>query len=554
MQRLLLFTTLISFSLWAQNPKWDPNKKTICSVSITSNLQVQTLIQHLKNKNEWKEWQHQELVSYHKQSGSEDWFDEACASGVTCDVLIITGHYGGAFFGNKSGDAYLDSEKLKELSCKKKCENILRSPTEVYLFGCNTLAGKDGDTRTPEEYFRVLVEHGMDEAEARRSVALRFSEVGDSFKNYMQIAFHGNTSLYGYGAPAPRSSRTAPLFGSYLQKIGSYNSHFEKAVEARLAGKVSQVNDLFGQTLKVDATQCKSLDSNDPRLKKLCELLYGNSTMNQKLAMVSELINDGLTENIVIINQFLDGIFNSPELIEQLQENPEFKLLMQNESLRSQLLGSLKSDSPMIFSEGYKLASRLQFIDKKEGKDLLSQKLSDWIGKDELSGEIISDLCDKFPCLLNSIKNPQILRSDKIYSIPTSLESISKEVEDQLIATQKDSKLGVYQRGHARNVILGVKNPSQSSLKFVDSILPPKTNADDDLFWEVAEFYKRIPPTPKAIDYLLTALPDRNKVYYILEAFDKVQLSPEQKMKLKQGQVHFKDEEFLKEYFDKLLQ
>jgi len=523
-------------------------------VSITSNLQVQTLIQHLKNKNEWKEWQHQELVSYHKQGGSEDWFDEACASGVTCDVLIITGHYGGAFFGNKSGDAYLDSEKLKELSCKEKCENILRSPTEVYLFGCNTLAGKDGDTRTPEEYFRVLVEHGMDEAEARRSVALRFSEVGDSFKNYMQIAFHGNSALYGFGAPAPRSSRTAPLFGTYLQKLGSYNEHFEKTLEARLTGKVMQASQVFGETLKVDATQCNSLDSNNPRLKKLCELLYGESSLTSKVAMVSDLINEGLNENISVINQFFDSIAHDSQMMEELKKEPEFLLLMKNESLRSQILGALKSESPLVFSEGYKLANRLEFIETQAAKDLLSQKLSDWVGRDELSSEVLGDLCNKFPCSLKSIKDKSIFSSFGIYSIPSKLESMSKEVEDQLILAVKNPSLDKYDREHARNIILRVKQPSESSVKFVDSILPATSySKDDEDYWEFADFFKNTPATPKAFNYFMSATSDQNRIYSILEVLEKANLSPEQKAKVKAERERYKEDEYIAEHFDKIL-
>jgi len=555
MQRFLLFATFISFSLWAQTPQWDPNKKTICSVSITSNLQVQTLIQHLKNKNEWKEWQHQELTTFHKSGtqNQQQWFEEACESGITCDVLIVTGHFGGAFFGNKQGDAYLDAETLRELSCKKKCENILRAPSEVYLFGCNTLASKDGESRTPEEYFRVLVEHGMGEAEARRSVGLRFSDVGDSFKNYMQIAFHGNSSLYGFAAPAPRSSRTAPLFGSYLQKLGSYNAHFDRTTEARLTGKVKQANSLFGQTLKVDATQCNSLDSNDPRLRKLCDLLYGAFTAKQKLAMITELINDGLNENIIVINQYFDEVFKYSSQVEDLKQEPEFHLLMQNESLRGQLMGSLQSDSPLLFSEGFKLAHRLGFVDDQTTKELLSQKLSNWIGRDELSSEVIQDLCGKFPCLLKTVKDKSVFTSDKIYGVPTSLQSLSKEVEDQLISAHKNPGLGVYARAHALYAILGVKFPNEGSVKYVDSLLPTKTSEKDDFFWDVADFYKRITPSPKAVDYMITAVSDRNKLYPALEVLEKANLSNEQKKRLKLSREQFKHDEYLLEFIDKII-
>ena len=86
--------------------------------------------------------------------GEGDWFDKACASGIRCDQLVISGHFGGTFFG-MSGNA-LSLSTLEAKGCSKSCEGILSHPYEVFLFGCNTLSGKEKDSRTPEQHLQIL--------------------------------------------------------------------------------------------------------------------------------------------------------------------------------------------------------------------------------------------------------------------------------------------------------------------------------------------------------------------------------------------------------------
>ena len=56
---------------------------------------------------------------------------------------------------------------MEEASCQARCAGLFRQPREVFLLACNTLATKDEDSRTPEEYLQVLLEHGFDRAVRR---------------------------------------------------------------------------------------------------------------------------------------------------------------------------------------------------------------------------------------------------------------------------------------------------------------------------------------------------------------------------------------------------
>ena len=74
----------------------------------------------------------------------KSWFEKACERDIQCDVLVISGHFGGSFFGEES-EYYLSLKEMEKLTCQRKCENVLSHVKEVFLFGCNTLAGKVSD-------------------------------------------------------------------------------------------------------------------------------------------------------------------------------------------------------------------------------------------------------------------------------------------------------------------------------------------------------------------------------------------------------------------------
>lgn len=147
-------------------------------------------------------------------STNEKWFDQSCASQVQCDVLVISGHFGGTFFG-KTGN-HLSLSELESQSCSKKCTGILEQPKEVYLFGCNTLASKGPATRTPEQYLQVLLEDGLERSFAERVVEARYGPSGEQNVNRMKRAFPGVPVIYGFCDKAPLGEEAGPIMKAYL--------------------------------------------------------------------------------------------------------------------------------------------------------------------------------------------------------------------------------------------------------------------------------------------------------------------------------------------------
>src|SRR5258705_6174215 len=101
-------------------------------------------------------------------TGGRSWIRDVCQPDLRCDVVVVSGEFGGRYFG--SAGFSLGQQELEEASCDPACAGLFRAPIEVFLLACNTLATKDQDSRTPREYLRVLLDHGFDQAMAERVV------------------------------------------------------------------------------------------------------------------------------------------------------------------------------------------------------------------------------------------------------------------------------------------------------------------------------------------------------------------------------------------------
>lgn len=196
----------IDFSSMADRNIAGP-QKNICSITINSDDEIRMFKQKFASDGRFK---FTELIN-----GQEKWFDQACDSQVQCDVLVISGHFGGTFMG-KSG-YHLSLSELETKSCSKKCKGLLEKPKEVYLFGCNTLMSKDSKTtRTPEEYLAALLEEGLPRGFAERVVEARYGASGEENVNRMKRVFPGVPVIYGFCDKAPLGAEAGPIMKSYL--------------------------------------------------------------------------------------------------------------------------------------------------------------------------------------------------------------------------------------------------------------------------------------------------------------------------------------------------
>ncbi len=137
------------------------------------------------------------------------WWNTACATAKPCDVVVLSGHFAGDFFGDEQR-AKLPLRTLERSACANDCGSILRSPGEVYLFGCNTLSDKSRDRRTDEEYRVALRRHGFDAGQSDEILEHRYGEFGAAYGDRLRSVFSSTSRLYGFSSIAPLGHDSGP--------------------------------------------------------------------------------------------------------------------------------------------------------------------------------------------------------------------------------------------------------------------------------------------------------------------------------------------------------
>lgn len=109
-------------------------QKTVCTVTINSSDEKDAFQRHLPRD----QYRFVELV----QHGRPDWLADARRRDVSCDVLIISGHFddGTEFYTDRFEDReFLTVHEMQQASCSASGDGLFSHLREVYLFGCNTL-------------------------------------------------------------------------------------------------------------------------------------------------------------------------------------------------------------------------------------------------------------------------------------------------------------------------------------------------------------------------------------------------------------------------------
>ena len=255
----------------------DSSKPTVCTVTINSTDEKEVFQNYLED-----DFNFVELTTLgEKYTSEEDWFLGACKSGVQCDILVISGHFGGSFFG--SSGYYLSLSELQRRSCQERCSGILKKPKEVFLFGCNTTAGKKADHRSPEEYTRVLIEDGFSRRQAEQVSAFRYSPIGEQTQDRMKQVFPFSR-IYGFHSLAPSGKNIRPRLNKYFQSIPnkdyiSHLSNFPKKEE----------NHFWSRAMK--GQFIRSVDGVEDIENPMC-LLEKPEPLYKKLLWIKEVLSD----------------------------------------------------------------------------------------------------------------------------------------------------------------------------------------------------------------------------------------------------------------------
>ena len=283
-------------------------------MTINSDQEINLFKKHLDPK----QWNFIELTS-NGEKDKNNWFLKSCAQKIQCDILVVSGHFGGTFFGDSG--FRMSMEDLERNSCNADCSGILQKPKEVFLFGCNTLAGKEKDRRSPEEYVRVLIQDGFTAAQAQQVAAFRYSPLGNSFSTRMSQVFSKTPRIYGFTSIAPSGKNIEPLLNTYLKKTNLDYQNFD------LINKTLNIktNSLLMSTLSNTAiSQATGSDviTQSNHEKPYCYLENDKVTRLQKISYIKQVLESGRTLTFIpYIKDYIHKIKNDQNYILSEEEN-----------------------------------------------------------------------------------------------------------------------------------------------------------------------------------------------------------------------------------------
>jgi hypothetical protein len=264
--------------------------KTVCTITINSADEREVFKRYLPAA----DYRFVELVRH----GQPDWFAQACRERVSCDALIISGHFddGTEFYTDRYEDREaLPVTELQQAACSASCGNLFAQLKEVYLFGCNTLKN-DPRNVAGSDVLRSLMRAGQSEADAQRTAATWSERYGESNRERLRHIFKNVPVLYGFSSKAPLGRYAGPLLERY----------FQTAPAGEVAsGRVSQTMlQLFGPTSMIAVPGLSDGDAQAAHRSDMCALADDATSAANKLAFVHQVLQRDAAE----VRLFLDHL------------------------------------------------------------------------------------------------------------------------------------------------------------------------------------------------------------------------------------------------------
>ena len=264
--------------------------KTVCTVTINSPDERDTFKRFLPPD----EYRFVELI----QRGQPDWLAQACQRRVSCDALIISGHFddGIEFYPDRfENQEALTVHELQRASCSASCNGLFAQLKEVYLFGCNTL--KTDPRHVAEgEILRSLQRAGVSPAEADRVAAQLNARYGESNRDRIRHIFKDVPVLYGFSSKAPLGRYAGPVLDRY----------FQTAPAGEVAsGRTSQtLLNLFGPVSMVAVPGLSDAEPHASFRSDMCGFADDRPSDVQKLAF----LHDVMRRDVTHVRMFLDHL------------------------------------------------------------------------------------------------------------------------------------------------------------------------------------------------------------------------------------------------------
>ena len=347
---LVLFAAALSLSalsVWAQ-------KQTVCTITVNSADEKEVFRRHLPAA----KYEFVELI----ERGRPDWLASACRAAVSCDVLIISGHYDGSneFFSDRLEESeHLPVDELERVSCSDSCTGLFSRLKEVYLFGCNTLNPQPLNSATAE-VVRSLVREGHSLEEAQRHLRSLNAGHGESSRDRMRQVFKDVAVIYGFSSVAPLGPIAASTLNGYFRTNGP-----REIGQGRPSGR------LLGQFSAHAMAATQGMTDRDPHAevrRDVCQFVDDRLSDAQRLAFVHQLLQREMAQARVHLdrieryaNGLDDPVRRTPEVAEALD------VIARDAAVRARFLDFARdADQPAVRARMIKVARDLGWLSADE--------------------------------------------------------------------------------------------------------------------------------------------------------------------------------------------
>ncbi|WP_298825699.1 hypothetical protein [uncultured Piscinibacter sp.] len=250
--------------------------QTVCTITVNSADEKESFRRHLPPAR----YRFVELV----ERGRPDWLASACREDVSCDVLVVSGHYDGGneFFSDQlEVREFLTVSELERVSCSGSCPSLFSRLKEVHLFGCNTL-NPHPQSAASAEIVRSLVREGHAPKEAKRQLESLSTAHGENSRDRMRQIFKDVPVIYGFSTKAPLGPIAASTLDRYFRAGG-----------AREIGRGHPSGRLLGYFAPFAMTAAQGMTEKDPHLqarRDMCRFADERLSEATKLGFVHELL------------------------------------------------------------------------------------------------------------------------------------------------------------------------------------------------------------------------------------------------------------------------
>jgi len=355
--------------------------KTVCTITVNSPDEKETFQRHLPPG----EYRFVELV----ERGRPDWLASACQQRVSCDALIISGHFDGGeeFYTDRldTGE-YLSVEEMERSSCSESCPGVFSQLKEVYLFGCNTLK-PEPRYNASAEIVRSLLRSGHSAADAARLSELLSERHGESNRDRMRNIFRNVPVIYGFSSKAPLGRSARPVLERYFQSAPAGEVGGGQ-VSARLLG-------LFAPSSMTVTTGLRDADTQARLRSDLCHFVDDRLSDAQKVGFMRELLQRDMAE----VRMFLDHLeryIASIPLPQRLAPKTAaaFAAIADDHVARERYLGFARdADESAVRTRMMALARNLGWLTPAQEQTEFMRMIADQLARDRLGRDEVELAC-----------------------------------------------------------------------------------------------------------------------------------------------------------------